>query len=121
MVQPDNQRWREVHGTILRSEVCFSGEFYEPIVEYSYEVDGATYKGSTVKKPLVQFNWRAPAARLVARFPVGVATPVFVDPTDPRNAVLLREGDSGQLIALLVTIAVFAVVVLVAWLSKGAS
>jgi hypothetical protein len=121
VVKPDNQRWRQVQGTILRSEVRFTGELYEPIVEYSYEVDGSVHKGFTVKQPLVLFNWRGPAARLVTRFPVGAAAPVFVDPTDPRKAVLLLERDSRQFLLLLATFAVLAVIVLVGWLSKGAS
>jgi hypothetical protein len=87
-------RWREVTGTILKSEVKFDWEFYQPVVEYQYEVDGISYRGDTiVLGPLIQFNWKGPAIRLVERFPVGASVTVYVDPAYPRRASLQPSVD----------------------------
>ena len=87
-------RWREVRGTILRSEVKFDWEFYTPVVEYQYDVDGVSYRGDTiVLGPLIQFNWKGPATRLIARFPVGASVTVYVDPAYPRRATLQPSVD----------------------------
>jgi hypothetical protein len=89
-------RWREVPGTILRSEVRFDWEDYRPVVEYQYEVDGVSYRGDTiVVGPLITFNWKGPATRLIERFPVGTAVTVYVDPANPRRASLADVPSRG--------------------------
>jgi Protein of unknown function (DUF3592) len=78
-----SQAPREVRGTITKSAVIFDGENYRPIVKYQYEIDGCFYSGDGIfRGPLIQFNWRGPARRLTARFPVGASVAVYVDPAD---------------------------------------
>jgi hypothetical protein len=103
-------RWREVPGTILRSEVRFDWEDYRPVVEYQYEVDGVSYRGDTiVVGPLITFNWKGPATRLIERFPVGTAVTVYVDPANPRRASL-QPGVDRNLPLFLITIGIFALI-----------
>ncbi len=114
--------WREVSGTILKSEVRWEGEFYRPIVEYRYEVAGRSYRGDTiVRGPLIQFNWKGPARRLVARFPVGASVTVYVDPANPWGASL-QPGVDRNLRWVLITFGIFALIFVIVLLRKcGAS
>jgi len=103
-------RWREVTGTILKSEVKFDWEDYRPVVEYQYEVDGVSFRGDTiVVGPLVQFNWKGPATRVIERFPVGASVTVYVDPANPRRASLQPSVDRN-LPLFLITIGIFALI-----------
>jgi hypothetical protein len=103
-------RWREVTGTILKSEVNFDWEDYRPVVEYQYEVDGVSYRGDTIAVgPLVQFNWKGPATRVIERFPVGASVTVYVDPANPRRASLQPSVDRN-LPLFLITIGIFALI-----------
>jgi hypothetical protein len=104
--------WREVSGVITRSEVVFRGSHYEPVVEYKYEVDGVTYRGDTIARGLITFNWKGPAARLVEKFPVGASVPVFVDSKYPRRAALQRHVDSNLPLFLICFFGVVMLVVL---------
>jgi hypothetical protein len=87
--------WRQVVGTVTRSEVVFDGEDYRPVVEYKYEVDGVAYVGNTITAGMITFNWRGPATRLVKRFPVGAKVPVFVHPVNPQRASLQLGMDKN--------------------------
>jgi hypothetical protein len=83
-----------VSGTILRSEVQFDWEDYRPVIEYEYQVDGKSYRGDgIVIGPLIQFNWRGPAKRMVERYPVGSTVTVYVDARNPRRAALQPKTD----------------------------
>jgi hypothetical protein len=105
-------RWREARGTIVKSEVAFDSEDYRPVVEYTYEVDGVAYRGGKIAfGPLIQFNWRGPAARAVARYPVGSVVTVYVDPANPRRASLQPGRDRNFRPFLIITIA-FAVLMI---------
>ena len=92
---PKSQRWREVSGVITKSEVKFRGEDYQPVIEYTYEVDGVTYKGNTVARGLITFNWEGSAARIAEKFPVGAKVPVFIDPKYPRQSALQPHVDKN--------------------------
>ena len=104
--------WREVTGTVLRSEVIWGGEFYHPVVHYEYEVEGVVYRGDTIVAGLVLFNWKGPARRWVARFPVGARIPVFVDRSDPSHAVL-QTGHDAKFPIFAVAFGALAVILLV--------
>ena len=111
--------WREVTGTILKSEVRFDWEDYLPVVEYQYEVDGVSYRGNTIViGPLIQFNWKGPATRVIERFPVGASVTVYVDPTNPRRAVLQPSVDRN-LPLFLITFGIFALIVVAILLRAG--
>ncbi len=88
-------RWREVPGVITKSEVEFRGDDYLPVVEYTYVVDGVTYRGDTIARGLITFNWKGPAARLIESLPVGATVPVYVDPKYPRQSALRPHVDKN--------------------------
>lgn len=103
--------WREVSGTILKSEVKFDWEDYRPIIEYEYRVDGKSYRGDKIViGPRIQFNWKGPASRLVERYPVGLKVTVYVDPHNPRRAVL-QTGTDRNLMLFLVGVGAIALII----------
>lgn len=84
--------WREVAGVIVRSEVVNQYDYFQPDIRFDYVVDGSQYSGATVRSGLVTYNWRGPAQRLCAKYPVGARVPVFVSGGDPASAVLEPGG-----------------------------
>ena len=109
---PPDSRWREVSGVITKSEVEFHGEEFRPVIEYTYEVDGVTYRGDTVARGLITFNWRGPAKRMTERFPVGARVPVFVDRKYPRFSALHPHVDKNLPVFLVSFFGILILVVL---------
>lgn len=117
---PNQPRWREVRGMIVKSEVEFDWEAYRPVVEYTYEVDGVAYRGDKlVFGPLVEFNWKGPAARVVDCYPVGSVVTVYVDLINPRRASL-QPGADKNLMPFLILFVAFAIL-FVALLARACS
>jgi hypothetical protein len=113
-MNPESSReskWRQVLGVITKSEVELVRENYRPIVEYTYEVDGITYKGDTIAKGLITFNWSGPANRMVNRFPVGAQVTVYVDRKNPRHAVLQPGIDKKLPIFLVVFLGILMLII----------
>ena len=103
-------RWREVPGTIVKSEVTFDWEDYRPTVEYRYEVDGVSYRGDAITVgPMVLFNWKGPATRVIKQFPVGASVTVYVDAANPQRA-LLQPGVDQNLPPFLISIGIFSLI-----------
>jgi len=95
-VEKSKNTWREVPGTIVRSEVSFDWEYYSPEIEYRYEVDGVAYQGrKIVVGMLIKFNWRGPSRRLIERYPVGSTVTVYTDPKNPQRAYLQPRLDKN--------------------------
>ena len=104
------QTWREVAGVIVRSEVVTQYEYFQPDIHFDYVVDGSQYSGATVRSGLVTYNWRGPAKRLCAKYPVGARVPVYVSSSDPASAVLEPRADPRRLPVVL-TISAFFILV----------
>jgi len=105
--------YREVLGTVLRSEVRLGWNLYRAAIEYEYRVDGASYRGDKITiGPLLQFNWSGPARRLVKRYPVGSRVTVFIDPADAHRAYLQPRIDKGFIIFAIVFLTVVAFVLI---------
>jgi hypothetical protein len=82
-------------------------------------VDGVAYKGDTIARGLITFNWKGPAARLVEGFPVGASVPVYVDPKYPRRSVLRPHVDKNLPVFLICFVGL--VVLLILLLAFGRS
>jgi hypothetical protein len=109
---PTASRWREVAGVITKSEVEFRGDHFLPVVEYAYVVDGVTYKGDTIARGLITFNWKGPAARMIESFPVGATVPVYVDPKYPRQSALRPHVDKNRPVFLICFVGFVVLVIL---------
>lgn len=87
------ERWPCVIGRVLESKVDHWGGSTQPLVEYTYEFRGREYWGNRIVAPEVSLWLPRSAARVIAKYPVGSSTQVFVDPQMPSRAVLQPGGD----------------------------
>jgi hypothetical protein len=84
--------WVQVPGTIIDSRVE-QGETISARLQYHYEYEGSLFQGSRICSLLVEVIWPQRAEAWVARYPPGAAVTVYVNPADPRFAVLEPGGD----------------------------
>jgi hypothetical protein len=91
--------WPVVRGSIVSSKVesfrdagtrrTRGSLLYRAVVEYAYEVDGRSFRGTRVGfGAVVSSSLKAPAEARAARYVPGAPIDVHVDPADPNNAVL---------------------------------
>lgn len=94
--------WPATLGTVERMVIARAGdaadsrapgERFQPAVSYRYEVDGTTYEATQI----AVFDWiyptRAGAERYMRRFGIetGARVPVYVNPEDPEESILIRH------------------------------
>jgi hypothetical protein len=88
------QGWAEASCTVLESRVEESsdsdGSTYRVFVRYAYEADGRGYESTRYDFFDVSSSGYEGKAQVVARHPPGARVPCWVDPADPREAVLDR-------------------------------
>jgi len=99
--------WDKVEGVIIASAVeqppaHVSDDLNDatPIIRYRYRTDGQDLESDRIRIGGQALTTRVLAARLVAGYPVGARVDVYVDPKDPKNA-LLEPGEQGNLAAQL--------------------
>jgi len=121
--------WRPVQARILSSRVTVEQSssdpdwdnigpitYYYPEVVYEYDVEGATYTSNKIL--FVAVNYRhAEAEATVARYPAGSRVTAWVDPHNPRLAVLEPglEGKRGKYAIAAVVGAAFTAVGAALW------
>jgi hypothetical protein len=84
---------------------------FEPVVEYSYQVNERPYAGKRMSTGGAASYDRRRAQEILDRFPVGSSVNVFYDPADPAQSALEIKAGSGT--ALLVMGIVFLVLALI--------
>jgi hypothetical protein len=90
---------------------------YFPDITFEYEYQGEKHRGNRLL--FVTVNWPGPEAqKIMERFPVGTHANAWVDPDDPRRAVLLKgvEGYGYRYATALTVGTVFAAIGMVGWL-----
>jgi hypothetical protein len=65
---------------------------YLPKVDYGYAVGGQQYQGARVSFEVLDFAFENRARKVIEKYPVGAALPVYYDPTDPNFCVLDRDA-----------------------------
>lgn len=88
--------WQEATGTITESVVKVenSGEGPDACwchVVFEYLVDGRRYTGKRVEFGDRHFLTRKKAQRHLARYPLHARVPVYFDPMNPADSVLVRQ------------------------------
>ena len=122
-------RWLPVDARVLESGVAVERagtvgsdplrsrtEFYTTSVSYEYEFQGRTYRSGRIILANVTYP-RAEAEAAVARYPAGSRAVAYVDPVDPRNAVLEPgvEGKTDQYMVPFIAGGVFLAFGMAAW------
>jgi hypothetical protein len=97
--------WTEVPCEILESRVAShageDGSTYSVEVRYRYTVDGREHTSDRYQFLGGSSSGYEGKARVVERLPPGTRTVCYVDPEDPREAVLVRRLTAGYLFVFL--------------------
>lgn len=88
------RRWPRAPGVVLSSSLDHDRaadaetQSFQPIIRYSYTVDGVTRKGRRLTPGGAESGGEGWAREMLARYPVGSATSVYYNPANPDEAVL---------------------------------
>jgi len=101
----DSKGWPQAIGTVAKSWVeegkdsdgCTS---YTVCVQYDYTVQGMHYSGKRVRFGGHSYSRAKRAQAELDRYPASGAVPVFYDPENPAEAVLLRESPLAYILMI---------------------
>jgi len=101
-----SQAWPSTEGWITSAEVWESRSTddeghvryaYYPTVAYTYTIEGRSYAGKQISFGGVRGHGTPTKAQeALTRFPVGAQVSVYYDPTNPAEAVLVREEGAAK-------------------------
>jgi len=101
------ESWDTAEGVITVSEVrqppahvSDDQNDASPVIRYRYRAGGQELESDRVRIGGQPLTTRVLAARQVAGYPVGARVDVYVDPNDPKNA-LLEPGEQSNIVAQL--------------------
>jgi hypothetical protein len=94
------RHWPSVRGVILRSELTEAassdeGTLYHAEISYGYEVYGRHYEGTQIILGDYTTGDRIRAERRVARYPKGAVVPVYHDPDNAAESILMQGSRDG--------------------------
>ena len=91
------------HGTRLRESLSRSDiktreehddhgttTYYSPTLKYAYKADGQSYEGGHIAYNALEYSTRDAANRVVAQLNADGQIPVYYNPGDPQQSVLVR-------------------------------
>ncbi|OVE76166.1 hypothetical protein BVX97_01895 [bacterium E08(2017)] len=86
--------WHETECTITSSSVSTGGgeNPYEPRIKYNYKVQGVTYTSDKVSRKSQGYSNYGKANRIALKYPVGGKATCYVNPEQPREAILKKDG-----------------------------
>lgn len=93
----DSAAWPSTEGRITESEVVrydATTSRYDFLVRYSYNVDGRDYTHNVAT--LYTLSGKAECEALLEKFPAGTNAPVYYDPQNPQDAVLVTGADARK-------------------------
>jgi hypothetical protein len=95
--------WREASCVVLSSQVAVSGSSkptYRADILYAYSVDGRSYQSNRYRFDDWSSSGRQAKEEIVASLSPGTRTACWVDPVDPRRAVIERGFSPAYLLGL---------------------
>lgn len=93
------RHWPSVEGVIEASEVSSHTDDLLPHIEYSYTVDGNTYR-RVVDFPAGTTPTQELSASYLQKYPQGSTVRVHYDPADPETATLAPGAEGGDWLVL---------------------
>lgn len=114
-----SKSWPTAMGTVLSATVAAgrtsgrNGTSYYPLVVYEYAVNGQRYTGNRLRfGSQIGVELQSWAASALGKYPAGGSVPVYYNPDNPAEAVLIRNasGNWGNIIVLLIMIAAIVIV-----------
>jgi len=112
--------WVEVGGKVTDSQLTKSqrikrtGQFisvFSANIDYQYIVDGETYSGSRRKFADRSKDGEKVRQAMLKRFPIDAAVPVYYNPNNPGESVLVKGLDAKFIFSLVIFL------VLLAWMT----
>ena len=116
-VSKQAQSWPVVSGTVVSSSVESYEKYedgrrttyYQPAVEFSYQVHGVEYRSRQIKLGVTVSGSKGGAEKTAARYPEGGKVDVHYDPANPNNAALENPtGAAWLLLAIALAMMGFA-------------
>ncbi|MEO0414562.1 MAG: DUF3592 domain-containing protein, partial [Verrucomicrobiota bacterium] len=95
--------WVETPCRIIKSEIDDSHEsqhyatLYEPVVHYTYNIDGKEYTGTKVKTLAPRSVNVKKALKITDQYPEAASALCYVDPKNPSEAVLKKPRSKAPL------------------------
>jgi len=112
-------KWSKVDGVIIASEVDQPPSHVSddetdatPIIRYRYRIDGNDIEGDRIRIGGVPMTTRLLAMQQVARYPLGAHVDVYVNPKNPKRA-LLEPRAQNNIAGTIIFAVVFGVIALV--------
>jgi hypothetical protein len=112
-------KWDKIEGVIIASEVdqppshvSDDQDDATPVIRYRYRIDGSDLEGDRVRVGGVPMTTRLLAMQQVARYPLGAHVDVYVNPKNPKRA-LLEPGAQNNVVGTIVFAVIFGVIALV--------
>ncbi len=96
MARQAAQSWPSTTGTVLTSTIQVShtgrSRAETPVAIYTYEVNGQSYQGQTIKAgdQYMSVRFSGDAINTMGRYPVGKKVSVYYNPTNPAESALER-------------------------------
>lgn len=99
----DTYEWAESSGIIYQADIIETTQLgeqslYAAALSYRFQFAGKTFSGENLFRTSMPFNSEDDMRSLLANFPIGSIQSVYVNPSRPEEAVLMR-GVQPQLIA----------------------
>jgi len=112
-------KWDKVEGLIVASEVdqppphmSDDQDDATPVIRYRYRINGQDLEGDRIRVGGVPMTTRLLAMQQVARYPLGAHVDVYVNPKNPKRA-LLEPRAQNNIVGTIVFAVVFGVIALV--------
>ena len=93
--------WLPVSATILSSDIAPQEGGFAPSVSYRYAIAGETYVSTDIALAIVSSSSDASARTAAARYSVGTPVIAYVNPRNPRQAILEPRSHALLPVALL--------------------
>lgn len=90
--------WSETTGEVISYNIKTREEhddhgtttYYSPTLKYAYKADGQSYEGGHIAYNALEYSTRDAANRVVAQLNADGQIPVYYNPGDPQQSVLVR-------------------------------
>ncbi len=98
--------FKKTEGVIVKSQVKkvenqISYDYYYPLIEYEYSVNGKKYKSDRIFLSKLESDYST-VKKIVDKFPVGKKITIYYNPFNPEEAILKRNYHTGMFIQTLV-------------------
>lgn len=74
---------------------------FRAVIHYTYSVMGTPYESNKIDFGAAAAGSYKSAQEMMARYPVDATVPVYYNPNDPKEAVLIREAKSSMVMMIL--------------------